>query len=98
MSTFTIQPHGRLQEWVADEKGYFRDEGLDYVLNTHVTARSARQSLRKPSRISPVMSPRFSPAPLRAMRQARAARELTPAILAAPVTGPSIRRPKSSTG
>jgi NitT/TauT family transport system substrate-binding protein len=27
---FRIQPHGRLQEWVADEKGYFRDEGLDY--------------------------------------------------------------------
>ena len=33
MGTFTIQPHGRLQEWIADENGYFRDEGLDYVLN-----------------------------------------------------------------
>jgi NitT/TauT family transport system substrate-binding protein len=30
MSTFRIQPHGRLQEWVAEEKGYFREEGLDY--------------------------------------------------------------------
>jgi len=30
MGTFRIQPHGRLQEWVAEEKGYFRDEGLDY--------------------------------------------------------------------
>ena len=30
MSRFRIQPHGRLQEWVAEEKGYFRDEGLDY--------------------------------------------------------------------
>src|SRR5437867_10290916 len=30
MGTFRIQPHGRLQEWVADEKGYFRDEGLAY--------------------------------------------------------------------
>ncbi len=30
MADFTIKPHGRLQEWVADEKGYFRDEGLDY--------------------------------------------------------------------
>jgi hypothetical protein len=29
-SVFRIQPHGRLQEWVADEKGYFRDEGLEY--------------------------------------------------------------------
>ncbi len=27
---FRIQPHSRLQEWVAEEKGYFRDEGLDY--------------------------------------------------------------------
>jgi len=30
MTRFRIQPHGRLQEWVAEEKGYFRDEGLDY--------------------------------------------------------------------
>jgi hypothetical protein len=28
---FIIEPHFRLQEWVADEKGYFRDAGLDYV-------------------------------------------------------------------
>ncbi|MFN0072856.1 MAG: ABC transporter substrate-binding protein [Chloroflexota bacterium] len=30
MSTFRIQPHGRLQEWVAQEKGYFEAEGLEY--------------------------------------------------------------------
>jgi ABC-type nitrate/sulfonate/bicarbonate transport system substrate-binding protein len=30
MGKFIIQSHGRLQEWVAEEKGYFRDEGLDY--------------------------------------------------------------------
>jgi hypothetical protein len=30
MSKFIIEPHFRLQEWVADEKGYFRAEGLDY--------------------------------------------------------------------
>ena len=30
MSQFRIQSHGRLQEWVAEEKGYFKDEGLDY--------------------------------------------------------------------
>jgi hypothetical protein len=30
MDKFTIQPHGRLQEWIAHEKGYFRDERLDY--------------------------------------------------------------------
>ncbi len=30
MAKFTIQPHGRLQEWIAHEKGYFTQEGLDY--------------------------------------------------------------------
>ncbi len=28
--TFRIQPHVRLQEWVAEEHGYFREAGLDY--------------------------------------------------------------------
>ena len=28
---FIIEPHFRLHEWVAEEKGYFKDEGLDYV-------------------------------------------------------------------
>jgi ABC-type nitrate/sulfonate/bicarbonate transport system substrate-binding protein len=36
---FVISPHFRLQEWVAEEKGYFRAEGLDYefrpVFQTH---------------------------------------------------------------
>ncbi len=30
MAKFRVQSHGRLQEWVAEEKGYFKDEGLDY--------------------------------------------------------------------
>ncbi|TMA12941.1 MAG: ABC transporter substrate-binding protein [Deltaproteobacteria bacterium] len=30
MGRFRIQSHARLQEWVAEEKGYFKDEGLDY--------------------------------------------------------------------
>lgn len=30
MSKFVIQPHVRLQEWVAEEHGYFGEEGLDY--------------------------------------------------------------------
>jgi NitT/TauT family transport system substrate-binding protein len=33
VSPFKIQPHNRLQEWVAEEQGYFRDEGLDYVFH-----------------------------------------------------------------
>jgi ABC-type nitrate/sulfonate/bicarbonate transport system substrate-binding protein len=28
---FVIEPHFRLQEWVAEEKEYFKDEGLDYT-------------------------------------------------------------------
>ena len=30
MTKFIIQPHGRLQKWIAHEKGCFRNEGLDY--------------------------------------------------------------------
>jgi len=30
---FKIQPHNRLQEWIAEEKGYFRAEGLDYTFH-----------------------------------------------------------------
>ena len=36
MKKFVIQPHFRLQEWVADEKGYFSAEGLDYMFNEEV--------------------------------------------------------------
>src|SRR5215469_2951122 len=39
---FVIQPHFRLQEWVAEEKGYFRDEGLDYVFEETVRATEGR--------------------------------------------------------
>jgi ABC-type nitrate/sulfonate/bicarbonate transport system substrate-binding protein len=39
MAKFVISPHFRLHEWVAEEKGYFRAEGLDYefrsVFETH---------------------------------------------------------------
>jgi NitT/TauT family transport system substrate-binding protein len=30
MTEFVIRPHGRLHDRIADEKGYFRDEGLSY--------------------------------------------------------------------
>jgi hypothetical protein len=30
MPKIRIQPHVRLQEWVAEDEGFFRDEGLDY--------------------------------------------------------------------
>ncbi len=41
MPKFVISPHFRLHEWVAEEKGYFRAEGLEYefreVFDTHAT-------------------------------------------------------------
>src|SRR5205823_10322662 len=30
MPKFIIEPHFRLHEWIAEEKGYFTAEGLDY--------------------------------------------------------------------
>jgi hypothetical protein len=33
---FVIEPHFRLHEWVAEEKGYFRQEGLDYIFRETV--------------------------------------------------------------
>ncbi len=42
MKKFVIQPHFRLQEWVADEKGYFAAEGLDYVFNEEVRSTDGR--------------------------------------------------------
>jgi hypothetical protein len=38
VSTFKIEPHFRLQEWVAEEKGYFRAEGLDYEFKEFIRA------------------------------------------------------------
>src|SRR5579875_1316752 len=39
---FVIQPHFRLQEWVAEEKGYFRDEGLDYEFRETMDSSSGK--------------------------------------------------------
>jgi hypothetical protein len=38
MAKFLIEPHFRLQEWVAEEKDYFRKEGLDYEFRELVRA------------------------------------------------------------
>lgn len=36
MSPFIVNTHGRLQEWVADQKGYFKEAGLEnYILAPH---------------------------------------------------------------
>lgn len=38
---FRIQPHVRLHEWVAEEHGFFADEGLEYEFDTGFAAGSA---------------------------------------------------------
>jgi len=42
MAKFIIQPHGRLNDWVAEEKGYFTAEGLDYALNVEGSRKTRR--------------------------------------------------------
>jgi NitT/TauT family transport system substrate-binding protein len=44
MSKLIIQPHGRLNDWVADEKGYFRDLGLDYEINLSAAERNSQSA------------------------------------------------------
>jgi hypothetical protein len=43
MAHFIIAPHFRLQEWVAEEKGYFRDEGLDYEFREQAISDDGRK-------------------------------------------------------
>ena len=42
MSKFVVAPHFRLQEWVAEEKGYFVAEGLKYEFRETMDSRNAR--------------------------------------------------------
>ena len=42
MPKFIISPHMRLHEWVAEEKGYFRDEGLAYEFQAAVPGQDAK--------------------------------------------------------
>ncbi len=43
MARFIIAPHMRLQEWVAEEKGYFAAEGLDYEFHDELTSKDGRK-------------------------------------------------------
>ncbi len=47
MAKFRIQPHVRLHEWVAEEKGFFRDEGLDYEFDAARVRRRVAHDLRR---------------------------------------------------
>ena len=42
MSKFVISPHMRLHEWIADEKGYFTAEGLDYEFRHALSSQDAK--------------------------------------------------------
>ena len=56
MAKIRIQPHVRLQEWVAEEHGYFRDEGLDYEFDPagFAAARRTPTSTVSPSDAAPL--------------------------------------------
>jgi hypothetical protein len=43
MARFVIAPHMRLQEWVAEEKGYFTEAGLDYEFRDELRSPSGRR-------------------------------------------------------
>src|SRR6478735_151029 len=43
MGRFVIAPHMRLHEWVAEEKGYFADAGLDYEFRDELRSPSGRR-------------------------------------------------------
>src|SRR5689334_25389099 len=49
MAKFKIEPHFRLQEWVAEEKGYFRDEGLDYEFKEFIRSSAGAHHASGPS-------------------------------------------------
>src|SRR5262245_45571187 len=92
MAKFVIQPHGRLQEWIADEKGYFRDEGLDYEFR-HACLWRARRKWRLRARL-----PKFGPGPSNPTKR-RAATKASNQIFLVRVIGRSIRvRPSISAG
>ena len=54
MAKFTIQPHGRLNDWVAEEKGYFKDEGLDYVLSAEAGYKTVPQLAEAVDKAAPI--------------------------------------------
>ncbi len=43
MARFVIAPHMRLHEWVAEEKGYFADAGLDYEFRDELRSPEGRR-------------------------------------------------------
>ncbi len=67
--TFRIQPHVRLQEWVAEEHGYFREAGLDYEFEPGGLAGSTVTT--SPSQVADQLPGGFTSGALEDMRQGR---------------------------
>ena len=51
MGKFVISPHFRLQEWVAEEKGYFQAEGLDYEFRSNWAGDNLGKSHATPDKV-----------------------------------------------
>jgi NitT/TauT family transport system substrate-binding protein len=51
MGKLVVGPHMRLHEWVAEEKGYFKDEGLDYEFTE--TTGGSRLSVKSAEELPP---------------------------------------------
>jgi len=43
MPKFVIAPHMRLHEWIAEEKGYFQSEGLDYEFRDEIVSADGKR-------------------------------------------------------
>ena len=56
MGKFVISPHFRLQEWVAEEKGYFAAEGLDYEFRDNYGPGDAAKKHATPNKVGAYQS------------------------------------------
>src|SRR3954468_17916345 len=56
MGKFVISPHFRLQEWVAEEKGYFAAEGLDYEFRDNYGPGDVAKKPPPPNKVGPYQS------------------------------------------
>jgi hypothetical protein len=56
MGKFVISPHFRLQEWVAEEKGYFAAEGLDYEFRDNYGPGDAAKKHTTPNKVGAYQS------------------------------------------
>jgi NitT/TauT family transport system substrate-binding protein len=59
MAKFRIMPHGRLQEWVAEEQGYFQAEGLEYEFVYDYSAGTSDRGQTEPSGVREVRQGAF---------------------------------------